>query len=67
MKCTPFYGIFYNDGYHEAGRPFEIDEKDAEEMAKHGRIEGARQEQILEEPEPVLVPKPKRTRKPKAE
>jgi len=47
MKLTPHYGIIYNGVYHEAGRPFEIDEKDAEEMRKHGTVEGVRQETIL--------------------
>lgn len=47
MTCTPYYGVIYNGVYHAAGRPFEIDENDAEEMKKHGVVEGTRQETIL--------------------
>lgn len=62
MKCTPAYGVIYNGEYHPAGRPFEIDEKDAEEMKAHGKVEGARQEGLLPDaPEPA----PKKTRKAK--
>lgn len=56
MTLTPDYGVFYRDGFHEAGRPFEILPEDAEEMAKHGKLEGVRQEAI-EVPAPA--PKPK--------
>ena len=63
MKFTPDYGIFYRDGYHEAGRPFDIDERDAEEMKAHGKVEGARQESFTVEA-PAPAPKP-RTRKAK--
>lgn len=64
MKFTPDYGVFYRDGYHPAGRPFEIDAKDAEEMKAHGTVEGARQESILVNA-PAPDPAPKRTRKAK--
>lgn len=47
MKLTPHYGVIYNGVYHEAGRPFEIAEKDAEEMRKHGTVEGGQQESIF--------------------
>jgi len=47
MKCTPKYNVIYNGEFHAAGRPFEIEEKDAEEMRAHGTVEGERQETIL--------------------
>lgn len=66
MKFTPDYGVFYRDGYHEAGRPFDIEPEDAEQMKAHGTVEGSRQESILvSEPAPDPAPAPKRTRKAK--
>lgn len=62
MTCTPTYGVIYNGAYHPAGRPFEIDERDAEEMKAHGKVEGVRQEGILTD---ASDPAPKRTRKAK--
>lgn len=61
MKFTPEYGVFYRDGFHAAGEPFEILAEDAEEMKQHGKVEEPEPE--AEAPESVLFPKPKRTRK----
>ena len=61
MKFTPDYGVFYRDGFHAAGEPFEILAEDAEEMKQHGRVEEPEPE--AEAPDPEPAPKPKRTRK----
>ena len=67
MKFTPDYGVFYRDGFHAAGEPFEILAEDAEEMKQHGRVEGleaeAEAKAEAETPAPAPAPKPKRTRK----
>lgn len=39
MKFTPAYNVSYKGAFHPAGKPFEIDEKDAEEMRQHGNVE----------------------------
>lgn len=38
MKFIPAYRVSYNGNFYEAGKPFEIDSKDAAEMAKHGKV-----------------------------
>lgn len=40
MKFTPDYNVMYKGVFYEADETFEIDEQDAEEMRKHGEIEG---------------------------
>lgn len=40
MKCIPRYTISYRGRWHDAGRAFDIDEKDADEMKKHGEVVG---------------------------
>ncbi len=61
MKFTPDYGVFYNDGFHQAGRPFEIRDEDAEEMSAHGTVERAEQSSIFDDEAPA--PKPRARRK----
>lgn len=39
MKLTPDYNVSYKGVFHPAGKPFEIDEKDADEMRRHGNIQ----------------------------
>lgn len=39
MKFTPKYTVSYKRVFHKAGVPFEIDGKDAGEMARHGFVE----------------------------
>lgn len=39
MLFTPNYTVSYKGVYHRAGKPFEIDPKDREEMSKHGVVE----------------------------
>lgn len=38
MKFTPDYTVSYKGKFHPAGKPFDIDEKDAAEMKRHGRV-----------------------------
>ena len=38
MRCIPKYRVGYNGQFYEAGREFEIDRKDAEEMRQHGTV-----------------------------
>ena len=40
MKCIPRYTVSYRGIWHEAGRAFEIDAEDADELKKHGEIVG---------------------------
>lgn len=61
MKFTPNYGVWYRDGFHEAGKPFEIEAEDAEEMKQHGIVEEP--ELDAEAPESEPSPRPKKTRK----
>lgn len=44
MRCVPKYRVNYHGEFYEAGREFCIDEKDAEEMKRHGTV--------LDEPAP---------------
>lgn len=39
MKFTPKYNVFYGGVFHKSGEAFEINDKDAEEMRKHGKVE----------------------------
>lgn len=39
MKFTSRYTVSYHGSFHEAGKPFEIDAKDADEMSAHGIVE----------------------------
>lgn len=39
MKFTPDYAVMYKGVRHTAGERFDIDPKDAEEMAQHGTVE----------------------------
>lgn len=39
MKFTPDYAVMYKGVRHTAGKRFEIDPKDADEMSKHGTVE----------------------------
>lgn len=38
MRCIPKYRVGYNGEFYEAGREFEIDQKDADEMRMHGTV-----------------------------
>lgn len=39
MRFKPKHTVSYHGSYYEAGRTFEIDPADAEEMQKYGDIE----------------------------
>lgn len=39
MKFTPDYGVIYHGVRYPANIPFEINDMDAEEMKRHGKIE----------------------------
>ncbi len=41
MKFTPNYTVSYKGVFHRAGETFEIDDKDAAEMQKYGKVEAA--------------------------
>ena len=60
MKFTPDYGVVYRDGFHPAGRPFEIRDEDAEEMSAHGTVERPEQSSIFDD---APAPKPRARRK----
>lgn len=61
MRFTPDYGVVYRDGFHPAGRPFEIRDEDADEMEAHGTVERAEQASIFADEAPA--PKPRARRK----
>lgn len=52
MKFTPYYTVSYQGGFHPAGKPFDIDEKDAAEMQKHGLVEETPPEDSVPEETP---------------
>ena len=39
MKFTPDYNVMYKGVFYEADETFEIDDKDSEEMIRHGEVE----------------------------
>lgn len=39
MRFTPHYTVSYRGSFHKAGKTFNIDSADAEEMSKHGTVE----------------------------
>lgn len=39
MRFTPHYMVSYKGTFHQAGKQFDIDSADAEEMSKHGSIQ----------------------------
>lgn len=39
MKFTPNYTVSYKGAFYPAGKAFEIEPADAEEMQQHGKIE----------------------------
>lgn len=39
MRFTPHYTVSYKGKFHQAGKAFDIDSADAEEMSKHGAVE----------------------------
>lgn len=57
MKCIPKYTVSYRCIWYDAGRAFDIDEKDAEEMKKHGEVVGepvqVPVQEIVQEPKPA--------------
>lgn len=40
MKFIPRYTVSYRGRWHDAGRAFDIDAADADEMKKHGEVVG---------------------------
>ena len=57
MKFTPECWVSYKGDFHPAGKPFEIDPADADEMGKYGAVEA--------EPSAVPEPQVKRGGRPK--
>lgn len=53
MKCIPRYTVSYRGRWHDAGRAFDIDEKDAEEMKKHGEVIGEPVQKTVQESKPA--------------
>lgn len=53
MKCIPKYTVSYHGIWHDAGRAFDIDEKDAEEMKNHGEVVGEPVQETAQEPKPT--------------
>lgn len=53
MKCIPKYTVSYRGIWYDAGRAFDIDEKDAEEMKKHGEVTGVPAQETAQEPKPA--------------
>lgn len=43
MKFTPNYTVSYHGTFHVKGIPFDIADKDAAEMSRHGEVEYAQQ------------------------
>jgi len=39
MRFVSNYTVSYRGQFYSAGQPFEIDERDAEEMKEHGTVE----------------------------
>ena len=56
MRCIPKYRVGYDGKFYEAGREFEIDSKDADEMRTHGTV--------LDDPAP-LRDEPKKAGRPR--
>lgn len=52
MKFTPNYGVMYHGIRYPANIPFEINDMDAEEMKKHGRIEAVKAKEFPKPTEP---------------
>lgn len=50
MKFTPDYGVMYHGVRYPANIPFEINDMDAEEMKRHGKIEAVKS---VEPPKPT--------------
>jgi hypothetical protein len=48
--CTPKYNVSYRGEFHAAGKPFEINADDAEEMKVHGAIEESTEEKTEKKP-----------------
>lgn len=42
MRFTPHYMVSYKGEFHKAGKAFNIDSADAEEMSKHGIVEAVK-------------------------
>lgn len=61
MKCIPKYTVSYHGRWYDAGRAFDIDEKDAEEMKKHGEVTGEPVQETVQEPKPA-IPRKKTTK-----
>lgn len=49
MKFTPNYTVSYHGEFHKAGEPFEIEEKDINEMSVHGVVAETKREIIVED------------------
>lgn len=53
MKCIPRYTVSYRGRWHDAGRAFDIDPADAEEMKKHGEVTGEPVQEAAQDPKPA--------------
>lgn len=53
MKLIPRYTVSYRGRWHDAGRAFDIDEKDAAEMKKHGEVIGEPVQEPVQETKPT--------------
>lgn len=51
MKFTPDYRISYHGEFHNAGIPFDIEDKDVKEMSAHGVISGVKAQKPETTPE----------------
>jgi hypothetical protein len=45
--------VSYRGRWHDAGRAFDIDPADAEEMKKHGEVTGEPVQEPVQEPKPA--------------
>ena len=56
MLFTPNYTVSYKGVFHPAGKPFDIDPKDRNEMERHGKVvedKPVQQTTLTEKTEPV--------------
>lgn len=54
MKCIPKYTVSYRGRWHDAGRAFDIDAADANEMKKHGEVVAEPVPETEQEPKPAI-------------
>lgn len=61
MKFIPKYAVMYQHERHVAGVEFDIDPKDADEMARHGVVK----QNSVQEQEPTVQPPAKAAGRPR--